>query len=162
MVESLGLVRKSTVTKFCNKLSFHCSNFSYSTTVQFWRCCYVIQQMALLHSTAVLHFICSTRLLAETTPSVGFQNPIFVWREAQKTLLLLMAVSPKPIHTHLKHGYDSLILILCQCYSRCRVIKAHIHSNYVPSSTLSLNNCQSPFVVCAIKYIIHRLHSNQA
>ena len=45
--------------------------------------------MALLHSTAVLHFICSTRLLAETTPSVGFQNTIFVWREAQKTLVLL-------------------------------------------------------------------------
>ena len=44
--------------------------------------------MALLHSTAVLHFICSTRLLAETTPSVGFQNTIFVWREAQKTLVL--------------------------------------------------------------------------
>ena len=62
--------------------------FSYSTTVQFWRYCCVIQQMALLHSTAVLHFICSTRLLAETTPSVGFQNPIFVWREAQKTLVL--------------------------------------------------------------------------
>ena len=60
-----------------------------STTVQFWRCCYVIQQMALLRSTAVLHFICSTRLLAETTPSVGFQNTIFVWREAQKTLVLL-------------------------------------------------------------------------
>ena len=41
-----------------------------------------------MKSTAVLHFICSTRLLAETTPSVGFQNPIFVWREAQKTLVL--------------------------------------------------------------------------
>ena len=59
-----------------------------STTVQFWRCCCVIQQMALLRSTAVLHFICSTRLLAETTPSVGFQDTIFVWREAQKTLVL--------------------------------------------------------------------------
>ena len=28
--------------------------------------------------------LCSTRLLAETTPSVGFQNTIFVWREALK------------------------------------------------------------------------------
>ena len=59
-----------------------------SATVQFWRCCYEIQQMALLRSTAVLHFICSTRLLAETTPSVGFQKAIFVWREAHKTLVL--------------------------------------------------------------------------
>ena len=56
----------------------------HSTTVQFRRCCCEIQQMALLHSTAELHFICSTRLLAETTPSVGFQNTIFVWREAKR------------------------------------------------------------------------------
>ena len=33
-----------------------------------------IQQMAFLHSTAVLHFICSTRLLAGRTPSVGSRN----------------------------------------------------------------------------------------
>ena len=35
-----------------------------------------IQQMAFLCSTAVLHFICSTRLLAERTPSVGFHYNI--------------------------------------------------------------------------------------
>ena len=63
-----------------------------SITVQFRRCCYEIQQMALLRSTAVLHFICSTRLLAETTPSVELQNTIFVWREPQKTLVLLLSV----------------------------------------------------------------------
>ena len=74
-----------------------------STTVQFCRCCYVIQQMALLPSTAVLHFICSTRLLAETTPSVGFQNPIFVWREAQKTLVL-WTLAPADTYSSLWHS----------------------------------------------------------
>ena len=40
-----------------------------------------IQQMAFLPSPAVPLFIRGTRLLAGRTPSVGFQNLIFVWRE---------------------------------------------------------------------------------
>ena len=56
-------------------------NAAYSITEGFQRFFGEIQQMAFLPSPAVPLFIRGTRLLAGRTPSVGFQNLIFVWRE---------------------------------------------------------------------------------
>ena len=52
-----------------------------SITEGFRKCFGEIQQMAFLPSLALPLFIRGTRLLAGRTPSVGFQNLIFVWRE---------------------------------------------------------------------------------
>ena len=104
---------------------------SNSITEGFWRFSGEIQQMAFLPSPAVPLFIRGTRLLAGRTPSVGFQNLIFVWRE-NNTLwcYFICSLAKKKTKNKQKMMFWKIFTPPCSLQSEFACFKAEIDRNH--------------------------------